>query len=328
MAQLTTPPVVPPAPPPPIAEITVLSSPLACIGLSLECEANLGERLRKFLVWPERALLALEHERERQEVEEEWDGETPFESRLRVQARPFISYTRTEDGTSVLTEVRVLRSMLTPSEIEDIGLPELDDSDESEWFSAEGSVSGDSEPLEPGMPELSRGRSGSNSHTHSLPDTPGTPTGHVPIHWASPPTTPISARFEKERLGGLTPIRVASRSNSRAGHARARSEGVIDLAKLLPRRGSEGFASRESWSGVYSRTGSASGLSAASAIIAEMGGSVTEHADDGELEREVEMEQEQEQPRGRFRCLQLDLRAVDDVEAYHLGKRFLCECVR
>ncbi|TYJ56446.1 hypothetical protein B9479_002849 [Cryptococcus floricola] len=118
--------------PSPQPEITVLPHPLACVGLSKTAEARFGERLRKFLVWPERAVAVHspvgnvsddedESEGEADELEDERRRLAPSRSARdlspsQTHKRPFISYTRNEDGASLLTEIRILRAMFPAGE--------------------------------------------------------------------------------------------------------------------------------------------------------------------------------------------------------------------
>ncbi|WVF68761.1 hypothetical protein IAT40_003533 [Kwoniella sp. CBS 6097] len=143
------------SPPPPTSpEITVLPSPLACVGFSKSAEARFSERVRKFLVWPERCTNVTassrdvsdhdhdhDHDHEYDDSELDNDNESEIEvsklvshghtrvSGLGIQSdsdqvhdRPFVSFTRTEDGASLVTEVRVLRGMFPPDEEEGMDL--------------------------------------------------------------------------------------------------------------------------------------------------------------------------------------------------------------
>ncbi|WVQ96291.1 hypothetical protein IAU59_003395 [Kwoniella sp. CBS 9459] len=128
------------SPPPPTSpEITVLPSPLACVGFSKSAEARFSERVRKFLVWPERCATASSHPASGDEFnnDSEYDNDSENEvtklvthghtrtatSRLEhSQGRPFVSFTRTEDGASLVTEVRFLRGMFPPDEEEAMDL--------------------------------------------------------------------------------------------------------------------------------------------------------------------------------------------------------------
>ncbi|ODO05097.1 hypothetical protein L198_01784 [Cryptococcus wingfieldii CBS 7118] len=118
--------------PSPQPEITVLPHPLACVGLSKTAEVRFAERLRKFLVWPERAVAVHSPVRDVSDDEDESEGEADeLEDERRRLApsrsardlspsqthkRPFISYTRNEDGASLLTEIRILRAMFPAGE--------------------------------------------------------------------------------------------------------------------------------------------------------------------------------------------------------------------
>ncbi|KLT42669.1 hypothetical protein CC85DRAFT_285393 [Cutaneotrichosporon oleaginosum] len=248
-----------PADTPPVAEITVLSSPLACIGLSADVEASLSDRLRKLLVWPERSVLALERARGRKAD----DAADAFERRNRskragnfgnsnrpslaaeasaralTRPRPFISYTRTEDGSSVMTEVRVLRAMLSAAERADLGAPELEGSD-SEWSDDEVDTPASmaSEDEVASSSRSSRGRTTLSQSGYSLRGRDAT---EIPIHWATPPSTPSSARFTG--VGVFTPImRSASGSGSTEREARRREHS---RAGVLSERDVERARERE-----------------------------------------------------------------------------------
>ncbi|WWC71054.1 uncharacterized protein I206_105007 [Kwoniella pini CBS 10737] len=95
----------------PTPEITVLSSPLACIGYSRSAENRFAEKVKKFLVWPERCCPSSKHTHHL--MYDEDDGtESEISTSLYIEkprSRPFISYTRNEDGSSLVTEVKALR---------------------------------------------------------------------------------------------------------------------------------------------------------------------------------------------------------------------------
>ncbi|WVW85011.1 hypothetical protein I302_107047 [Kwoniella bestiolae CBS 10118] len=98
-------------------EITVLPSPLACIGFSKSAENKFSERVRKFLVWPERCRPS------RSQVTYTGDGTESEISEMvdteeKAGGRPFISYTKNEDGSSLVTEIRVLKDMFRNDEDE------------------------------------------------------------------------------------------------------------------------------------------------------------------------------------------------------------------
>lgn len=153
-----------------------------------------------------------------------------------------------------MTEVRVLRAMFSSAERANLGAPELEGSD-SEWSddddeyevgnrasppaypsenedevaSAEGQDSGNAQLMSPSS--SSRGRTG----RASLPSTSGPPhSGHslrgrdtasgaeeIPIHWATPPSTPNSARFPG--IGAFTPIMRSSSGSGGSGSERDRT---------------------------------------------------------------------------------------------------------
>jgi hypothetical protein len=101
----------PPSPIPTSPEITVLSAPLACVGFAKSAERACNERLRKYITWPERSLFEWEQDR----LDLAGDvGES------QSRGRPFVSYTRTEDGTSLVTEVKALRGMFPAGDMEEL----------------------------------------------------------------------------------------------------------------------------------------------------------------------------------------------------------------
>jgi hypothetical protein len=301
-------------PPPPIAEITLLSIPLACVGLSRDTEERNSERVKKYIVWPERALAALERERG-EAAEGGSSGGTPLRRRRSMSpARPFMSYTRTEDGASVLTEVRVLRAMFSTREekADLLSAGELDGISESELTGGEEDdldVS-DTESVGDNDNENSANESGSDTdadapppspspqtspqrHGHSLP---GTPTdfcngnGSIPIHWAGACSSTSSS-------AATTPPTYSARSNFGLGvavgvgmthiypaHLRTQSEterSVRILHGLRPRRASECTPRRYNFD------------------------------DEDEVQPRVSRS---------MRCLQLDLRGIGGTDDTHMGE--------
>jgi hypothetical protein len=119
----------PPSPIPTSPEITVLSAPLACVGFAKSAERACNERLRKYITWPERSLF----EWQQQRLDLIGDDREVDQSR----GRPFVSYTRTEDGTSLVTEVKALRGMFPAGDMEELdvqcaGELSCDDDDDDE----------------------------------------------------------------------------------------------------------------------------------------------------------------------------------------------------
>ena len=128
---------------PPVPTITVLPSPLACIGFSKSSERATAERVRQLVVWPEQARRTWRKKRDSLNALNT-DLPTPVQSPKLVQStddqgdsgvrntdmlgngggvigRPFLSYTRTEDGASIMTETKILRWMFgrTPNGVEE-----------------------------------------------------------------------------------------------------------------------------------------------------------------------------------------------------------------
>ncbi|KAK4688294.1 hypothetical protein P7C73_g1819, partial [Tremellales sp. Uapishka_1] len=96
--------------PPPQPEITCLPSPIVCIGIGKATEGRSEERIRKFIVWPERVA----HSSDATCVESSDPQTLTPEPELSPRTeRPFFSYTRTEDGASLLTETAILKSLFS-----------------------------------------------------------------------------------------------------------------------------------------------------------------------------------------------------------------------
>ncbi|KAL7420556.1 hypothetical protein Q5752_004507 [Cryptotrichosporon argae] len=81
------------SPIPPTPEITVLPSALSCVGFS--AERDVSEKINKLLVWPHRM----------------YPAEPASPAADTSATRPFISYTRTQDGCSLLTDASVIRRL-------------------------------------------------------------------------------------------------------------------------------------------------------------------------------------------------------------------------
>ena len=125
-------------------EITVLPSALACIGLSRTSERATFEKVRQLVVWPQQAMMSwkrksmeemaieaaswstsdlmsplsstdLDHRAASRHSEDDVEGhlESDVKRKVKVEqeGRPFMSYTRTEDGASLVSEIRVLKGM-------------------------------------------------------------------------------------------------------------------------------------------------------------------------------------------------------------------------
>ncbi|WWD18759.1 hypothetical protein CI109_103214 [Kwoniella shandongensis] len=106
---MRTPTRTTPAPATPQPEITVISSPLAFVGFCRNAEQQAEEKIRKFLVWPERVYETLSIR-----PTEDGAADTSPSNGVAVEEgdrRPFISYTRNEDGASLVTEIRILRAI-------------------------------------------------------------------------------------------------------------------------------------------------------------------------------------------------------------------------
>lgn len=99
------------------------------MGFAKSAERACNERLRKYLTWPERSLF----EWQQQRLDLIGDDREIDQSR----GRPFVSYTRTEDGTSLVTEVKALRGMFPAGDMEELdvqcaGELSFDDDDDDE----------------------------------------------------------------------------------------------------------------------------------------------------------------------------------------------------
>ncbi|RXK35772.1 hypothetical protein M231_06958 [Tremella mesenterica] len=112
-------------PPPSQPEITVLSSPLACVGISHSAAtSDVAERLRRFIVWPERSVQSSQTSRSRETspCSDSRDHSTERYGRRKrprkEESRPFVSYTRTEDGSSLMTETRALKAVFEGQEVD------------------------------------------------------------------------------------------------------------------------------------------------------------------------------------------------------------------
>ncbi|KAK8858867.1 hypothetical protein IAR55_003098 [Kwoniella newhampshirensis] len=199
-------------PPPAQPEITVLSSPLAFVGFSRSVEDRFSEKIRKFLVWPERALssLPIAHQAswsrtttlDHLDGNENVDGErapvgTMDGLDLSVSERPFISYTRNEDGASLVTEIGILRVMFPKGGEDEIHLQsggELGGSDGNvvqdtgaRWGDISISPSDSEADFEVGVGDDENPSQESHSRLVSSDKTfpsPPLESGQIPIRWS------------------------------------------------------------------------------------------------------------------------------------------------
>ena len=172
--------------------INVLPCSLACVGLARVAEKRSVHRIQQLIAWPERILpflftrpSASSFEYDESEEMEEYD-EPP--------QRPFISYTRTEDGASLFTEIRVLRALFPRDgddsvELQSGGELSLDiDTDEDDYNASDedGYAANEDSRVQilPITPPLDCG----HQKSLSLPSTPlgwsGNGMSTIPIHWA------------------------------------------------------------------------------------------------------------------------------------------------
>lgn len=271
----------------------MLSSPLACIGLPLDVEERSSERLRKFLVWPNRVKDALRS-----------SSSSSGRSRSRSagpSTRPFISYTRTEDGISISTEIRVLKSLFDQEEELLSAAGELDDSDS----------------------ESSTSSASQESRRVSLPGT-------IPLHWSqsSTPTTksyvitPVRSAVSSPLRSGFA---MTGMSRSSSGHSRTQSDGVRRAPPMM-RRCSEGAgATLRNWT--WGRSSMSSmGLEAVESEIGKLGPALEriqqsqdcDEPDDSGMPT-PDFKNDPVESSRTMRCLQLDLRSLDS-NTYHLGE--------
>jgi len=129
-------------------EITVLRSPLACVGFGKQAARQCSEKIRQLIVWPElvresiadlpRYLASESDVSQSIDVDVQRGMPSMASSITLPAARPFISYTRTQDGSSLVTEIHFLRGLFrgddgdVPAEIQcgsELGLDDEPDSD-------------------------------------------------------------------------------------------------------------------------------------------------------------------------------------------------------
>lgn len=123
---------------PPTPELTVLPSPLACVGFSHTIEQATAERVRQLVVWPEQARNSWRRKRSSGSASPPSSRASTGKDRSREDGmeRPFLSYTRTEDGASVVTETRILRWMFGRKPNRSTARGEWSDAEEAGFASA------------------------------------------------------------------------------------------------------------------------------------------------------------------------------------------------
>jgi hypothetical protein len=241
-------PSPPPTPVPTSPEITVLSSPLACVGFAKSAERACGERLRRYIVWPERALL--EWEQQRLDLDTSDDGET----KGRSSGRPFVSYTRTEDGTSLVTEVKALRGMFPAGDMEELDVQcagelscdedededDLSDDDSDSEGEGEGDVEGEYPIISPSI-DMQLDHDISMSYTqqqHGHDQAPPTP----PLTASSTTSSPGKKRLSLP-LSPLSDVDIPfswSRRTTRSMSVRMNQSVVSERQKKVKRKGGNG----------------------------------------------------------------------------------------
>ncbi len=169
--------------------ITVLPSPLACVGFALNAERQAGEQIRQLIVWPERALPYWKS-----------DSSTTLsnENENESSQRPFISYTRTEDGSSLFTEIRVLKALFPR---EGTNAVELQSGGELAWDTD--SEDGDIEDQLSMMSPHKRTLSLPSIHRDWIVE--GDSVGSIPILWSGVSARSLSVKkilSEKDETGG------------------------------------------------------------------------------------------------------------------------------
>lgn len=141
------------------------------MGFGHTAEERSGERIRQLIVWPERVLPFYFARTSTDSLDTDGSNQ-----------RPFVSYTRTEDGASLFTEIRVLRALFLR---DGDGLIEIQSGGELAWET-------DTECEDDGDEEVEVPLSASeNSHKRSL-SLPTTPrdwvgdyqAGSIPVLWS------------------------------------------------------------------------------------------------------------------------------------------------
>ncbi|ORX37131.1 hypothetical protein BD324DRAFT_650742 [Kockovaella imperatae] len=290
-------------------EITVLASPLACIGFSRLAEQSTFEKIRQLIVWPRRAEINWKRRSltlysdlltplsslpptprtgkfEDSDMTQSAAAGHGFHDQAQRQTRPFLSYTRTTDGSSLISSVQVLRDMFgshTEGEV-----LELDDQvyyGNGDLFDSGSEVSARSEAE-------SEASDGEQDVGGRLPDR------SRPISF---PLTPDESPNLETDIGNDA-VRQWGRPDGES------DTDNVEETKVRPRRSA---GNRVSWVDSSIVAGTSSILSANTAA----GDDRATPASDSNVKR-----------RGRKRCLQLDLTGVadaDDVQdqgVYHMDK--------
>lgn len=166
------------------------------MGFAKSAERACNERLRKYITWPERSLF--EWQQQRLDLIGH-DGEIE-----QSRGRPFVSYTRTEDGTSLVTEVKALRGMFPAGDMDELdvqcaGELSCDDDDEEDDCDSD---SEEERELEVEYPILSPSIDFDILMTYASNDVPPTPLLTASSITSSPGkkrlSLPLSPRSEIE----------------------------------------------------------------------------------------------------------------------------------
>ena len=380
-------------------EITVLSSPLACIGFSRTAKSETFEKIRQLVIWPRRAEISWKR-RSEIDLAEGMGGigndldtppltandttgtndtnvtndtndtsdargtttpsETPrnsgFHSQANRTARPFLSYTRTTDGSSLISDLRILRDMFGKqnegevlelwNEVDDPGhvWESSDESTVSGWASAsasdddEGDGNGDrDEDDEDSKSECEKAdgdlddaarlgqvgdlEPGIHPATQAARENPARPrstrSGQRP---QSLPITPIDS--QPHILKGDIPVSWTAASSPTSAITAGKDVVRGDKnEKKVPTPTKRSKASgRISWIESPEVANQISQNSARDSGQSKRR-SRLENGNNEEVEDEHTKGQEEGQ-KGRKRCLQLDLRAVGEGGVFHMGRSF------
>ena len=165
----------------------MLPCSLACVGLARVAEKRSEQRIQQLIVWPERVLPLSSTISSASACSFEFDEPEEIEGYDETPQRPFISYTRTDDGASLFTEIRVLRAMFPRDGDDVVELQsggelslEIDTDDEGGYDTDEDSRV----QIMPITPPLDAGHQISLSLPPKPIDRNGNVMNTIPIHWA------------------------------------------------------------------------------------------------------------------------------------------------
>jgi hypothetical protein len=267
------------------------------VGFAKSAERACNERLRKYIVWPERSLL--EWEQQRLDLLGEDDRDVVMD--LQSKGRPFISYTRTEDGASLVTEVEALRGMFPSGDMEELDVQcagELLCDDEDNESDSDDDDDDDDDEEEAGHPIISPLDLGSN-----LEQGRDITMSYLDMTSSIDSQLHHQLQLQQQQVQVPTPPLTASSSTSSPGKKRLSlplsPQSEIEIPFSWSRRTTRSMSMR--------MTSQAMGLDKGEKKIKDRRGN------------------------GTKRCLQLDLRGVSSSveETYHLGMfpfvSYICE---